>query len=72
MKAPAGLTKVKKEQAALYPNPAEDKLFIKGASSMTYQVDIYNLNGSKMLSASVKGNDPINSVSPPVNLYMVK
>ncbi len=70
--APSGLNDVKKEQATLYPNPADDKLYIKGDRTMLYHADVYNLNGSLVLSASAKGNHSISISSLPVNLYMVK
>jgi len=70
--APAGLSNVDNDQATLYPNPADDKLFIKGSNTTTYEVEIFNLNGSKMLSAFVKGNHPMNITALPANLYMVK
>ena len=70
--APAGVNDLNKDQATLYPNPADKQLFIKGATTTTYHVEIFNLNGSKMLSASVKGNHPMNIATLPSNLYMVK
>lgn len=70
--APTGLSHVEKGQAILYPNPADDKLFIKGASASIYQVEIFNMNGSKMLAASVKGGQALNIATLPSNLYMVK
>ncbi len=70
--APAGLGGVEKTQATLYPNPADDRLFIKGDSKTIYQVEVFNVNGVKMMSASAKGNQAIDITSLPVNLYMVK
>lgn len=72
VQAPAGLNNVTKNQAQLYPNPAENELFVKGNSTMVYQIEIFNVNGSKMLSTSSKGNQAINISELPSNLYMVK
>ncbi len=69
---PTGLNNVTKTQATIYPNPADDKLFIKGNANTNYQVEIFNLNGSKMMSTSTKGNHPIDITALPTNLYMVK
>ena len=70
--APSGLNTVSKTQATLYPNPADDKLFIIGDSKTTYQVEIFNMNGAKLLSTTAKGNQAIDINTLPVNLYMVK
>lgn len=70
--APTAVHNVTKDQAQLYPNPAENSIYIKGSKSMNYHVDIYNLNGSKVLSANAAGNEAINIKSLPANLYMVK
>jgi hypothetical protein len=56
----------------LYPNPADDKLFIIGDSKTTYQVEIFNVNGAKLFSTTAKGNQAIDINTLPVNLYMVK
>lgn len=70
--APSGLNNVSKTQANIYPNPAHDKLFIKGDAAITYQIEIYNVNGTKVLSSSIKGNQFVNISNLPNNLYTVK
>lgn len=70
--APSGLNDIVKGQAGIYPNPADKELYIMGDKAMTYSVEIYNLNGMRVLSTTAKGNEKINILSLPANYYMVR
>lgn len=70
--APAGINSVNKELASIYPNPADDKLFIKGDEHTIYQADMYTLSGSLFASFTSKGNQAIDISKLPAQLYMVK
>ncbi|MBK7763426.1 MAG: PKD domain-containing protein [Bacteroidetes bacterium] len=70
--APAGINSVNKELAEIYPNPADDKLFIKGDEHTIYQADMYTLSGNLLASFTSKGNQAIDISKLPAQLYMVK
>lgn len=71
--APASVSNFDKSSANhVYPNPANNQLFIQGEKSSQYMYEIYTISGSKVLSGVVAGNEAVDVSSLSTNLYMVR
>lgn len=49
-----------KDEITLYPNPATDRVFIKGLSNTTEKVDVFNIQGKHISSKVIKNTNNIN------------
>lgn len=68
-----GLKSIEKAEFMLYPNPAKDVLIIKSYSSEEVAYEIFNLNGTLLLSGNTKNATSSVDISELNNgLYLVK
>ena len=56
----------------IYPNPVSDQLHIESARSQIQQVEIFNLNGKRVLNVGYQANQPIDVSSLAKGMYLVK
>lgn len=63
--APTAVSDVNANQFALYPNPANDKLYIQGLQKSSYQIAIFSMEGKLVYSENLldKNFVEINSLS---------
>ncbi|MGZ3941612.1 MAG: T9SS type A sorting domain-containing protein, partial [Bacteroidia bacterium] len=55
----------------MYPNPANDKLFIEAPVSERQEVFVYNVNGQMLLSKKISGNEEIDLASVSEGVYSI-
>lgn len=72
IQAPSAVSTLSKNEASIYPNPADEELYIKGDARTHYSVEVYTVNGSKVMTTSTFGNKAIDIRNLPANLYMLK
>jgi hypothetical protein len=56
----------------IYPNPVQNELFIKGENAMTYHIEIFSINGTKVFNSSFNGNHSVNISSLAKGIYVAK
>lgn len=61
-----------KAEFLIYPNPVSDQLHIESARSQIQQVEIFNLNGKRVLNVGYQANQPIDVSSLAKGMYLVK
>lgn len=66
------LQSVNQLNAALYPNPATDKIFITLPNTMTATYELFSVNGSVIKAGSVKNNDVISISELSAGNYFIK
>ena len=59
------------ETVSLYPNPANDKLFLEGLEEES-EISIYNAMGMKVKTTTLQGDAEINISELPAGLYLLR
>ena len=59
------------ENISLYPNPANDKLYLEGIKEEC-EISIYNAIGTKVKTTTLQGDSEINISDLPAGLYLVR
>jgi len=57
---------------SVYPNPANDLIYIKNASETTYFVAIYRIDGVLISQKQISSNQPINISDLTSGLYLIR
>jgi len=63
---------IQKQEARLYPNPADEKVFIELIKPCAAKVDIFSITGSKLRSSYIYGNHMLYLTGLSAGSYLVK
>ena len=71
---PVGISKIKASNYVLYPNPAQDILYIehKGKPISGYEVELYHSNGSLLVSQKIEYPQQLDIRELPSGIYLLK
>jgi len=72
VQAPSAVQNVTVQENMLYPNPAEETLFIRGDAGTVYTLEVYSLSGSLVMKHNVKGGKSMDISKLPASMYTVK
>lgn len=69
---PLGLESETLSSLVMYPNPAQDFLYVKSSSNQSIQLELYNSTGQIIVSKVSIGNSEINLSQLPKGIYLAK
>lgn len=70
--APTSTKNVAENQFSIFPNPASDKIFIKGLQKDNYSIAIYSIEGKLVSSSALQNNEYVSISDLAKGNYMLK